>query len=798
MAKKLPFYGIGIVAVIAVLYFASGGDFGGLGTFSSDSVFDFRLLSFTNTNIDCFIKFTLLVDGRIIGQSEFVGGTSGRNPILNLVDRFDGTKFNEYDIILKARCNHEGGEFVDIKGGQNVGGFSISDDSVVSLFVSSHDPVSSKGISLTTQQKHTKQVLLLNDREHTIATWKVQASDLDKRFGESNQPYRVQIAFDVLGDFRFEFTDPANFRAGTIKANFGDLSRTHLLNIEKIKAPTPDPIKRNSLIHIEEVSRTIDGKSLIDARNKLDTSEASGRQIKIIGLVRDWDSSEGNPIVTIKFGSKSLINIKMLLDDLINDKEDAIFKALYSVDRNSPEGQYDITMILNGRSGTSNIKFWVDNGMKLPPPNPNGITPVLMTDQPTDLKDSAIFFFYVIKFNESCTQSVVGTQLVTTCDTETPISDLTTKGFNLLPLQSITTNLVTSKQNEPISSITLTPIFSVLGGSQTCGSGPQAIKDCDADKLSKLQVISSDIKFQISAGGKSLPERGKGVFVPSGALCGANANNCRVGIKLGETIISAGAIEGKLAGKDGQLKVEWTGTFQVKDSASGEVFTGKAQGATFTLPINSGTGGGGNGEEECSNGIASEGFVCRIEDCPAGTSAKAVTPKQFRCIDDTTGDDVCVDDDGNEIECPKECDTGSELLDGICEAIGGGGENKQCPDNYEDVNGTCILVVDGSGGTGGENECTQGLERVDGVCIEIVEDDGNGGNNGGAGGTVITGCTIFGTDVCAFAISAVSLEDGVLEFDDNLIFIVIGLLVIGGIIAFATRQSRFSPVPSRF
>ena len=505
--------------------------------------------------------------------------------------------------------------------------------------------------------------------------------------------------------------------------------------VEKIKPGDPSPIKANSLIHIESVVQSTTGTNLLNPANRLDTSNLGGRQVKVEGLVKDWDQGDGNPVFSFKRGSTTLANIIGILDRTINDDDDAIFVVRYSPVQDSPNGQIDIKMTMTGRNGVSNVSFYVKN-------NPDEPTQENCTPSPCPiigggngggtssmLQDANLMFFYDITFDDGSSNAKL-------LETKFPIE------LSSLDITDAT-GLGDSSGTKAIKNVELTLLLAFP----------------DEQTLSEFSTTSSNVEFEtvLNIGGTkvSLPDKPQQGFGATSSKCirsNGETTCANTTLPLGKTILSASTIEQKVDQNSNADQVDVTitvsskGKFFVRDEQSIQ-FEGDAEGASFTWHVT-----------YFANGITPEGTVSEPEECPEGSTARAVSGGGFTCTDDSTGNDVTP-----EPEVQIQCDFGFEFLNDICQALTG----SEDPEEMEEMDD-------------GEGEITP------------KEDDPD------PEGNTVIGCIVFGVDVCAQAIGGVSFEGGVLEFDDTLIFIVIALLVIGGIVAFATRQSRFSPVPSRF
>lgn len=600
MGKKNAKPKILIGALVAVILFVIiiNPDLDNLFTSEGEGFqFQFQTLAFTSPNITCFVKSTALQqfsDGstRAVSQSQFIGGSSGTAPTLSLVNRVTGETIQNFIVELKGRCDDR------FNSNPPLSGFTLL-PSQVSLFVTAFDKDGSQK-QFSPISKTTNRVTLVENQESLWARWVFSADQVESQLSAHTEPYRSQLIFNVLGNFQFQHvaTTGTSESIWKIQAVQGNIVNSFLYQVEKIITPTPAPNKANSLIVIEKVTQTSTGKDLTSGSTKIDTSVLSGRQIRVESTVRDWAISEGNPTITIRTPSGTNQKILMSLDQRINSNADAIFVLLYVVPRDSLEGQYRLTMTLDGRTNPSVRSFWVDNADTIPTGTNGGggttpaPTPISMETETLKQGTAKIRIAYVHQYKP---RAVDGRTTTDTVQGLTESPSIVNTILTPLPLD-LTNNIkvdnACAPQQENCSDIVTRPIDTIKLFPQLFFNSKE-----DADKFPR--AFSSDItaKRFIVFNGKSvdLPDRNAIGFSSQIRPCDQtlfDRNGCP--LSLGEILTRASEIE-QVARNNNiqpnsviQYNVILDGKFVIQDSNNNK-YEGSTRGATYIWNLNFGT-----------------------------------------------------------------------------------------------------------------------------------------------------------------------------------------------------------------
>jgi len=326
------------------------------------------LTGFERQDITCFVKTTLVgefTDGTFeeISQSMFVGGISGVAPTtLDLIRRTTGQEFKNLHIDGKVRCDFE---FTNV-GEQYFGWRVIPDVNRLALFAETEN-LDGRTLTIPALQKFSSQLTLLDNREQTFVRFTIPASQIDALYSENVTPYRTEFRTFLVGKLVFDFPSDAGQTRYGIEMKFPELYNHIFYNVEKFPTIIPSPIQlRDIQIEIRSVEQTLTGLRLDTGANTLDTSSAGGRQIKIVGVAKTWDTSQPNPIINIEFRKTGITTVPiasgvMTQVGLENDRQDGIFEFLFLFDRNSPEGEYLIKMTLQGRNTVSTRSLYINN-----------------------------------------------------------------------------------------------------------------------------------------------------------------------------------------------------------------------------------------------------------------------------------------------------------------------------------------------------------------------------------------------------------------------------------------------------
>lgn len=527
------------------------------------------LTGFERQDITCFIKTTLLgefTDGTFaeVSQSMFVGGTAGVAPTtLDLVRRTTGQVFKNLHIDGKVRC-----DFDLVSNGEQFFGWQVIPDvNRLALFASTNN-LDGTVINLDPIQKFSSRLTLLDNREQTFVRFTIPASQIDALYSENVTPYREEFRTYLVGKLVFDFPSDVGQTKYGIEMKFPELYNHIFYNVEKFPPVIPSPIQlRDVQIEIRSVVQTLTGLRLDTGTNTLDTSSAGGRQIKIVGVVKTWDTSQPNPIINIEFRktgttSVSIASGVMTLVDLENDRQDGIFEFLFLFDRNSPEGEYLIKMTLAGRTQGSVRSLYINNTPEEPVPpekeTPEGkevITPTITTEAQEALRDELLLGqlvnFYKVNFADGTFERIIKDSTGTNFVSRTGV---------LVPTLALAGTL----KDEPPKTI--------IGVEYTLFLRPPLASDLN------ILFIDSNVRFTPKVIVSSVQE-GEGSIIPqvgsSSTLSGSKKEdlglNIGSGYTLGKVIISANTIEAIAKNADPPVTTGQRVELDLLITASGDV-----------------------------------------------------------------------------------------------------------------------------------------------------------------------------------------------------------------------------------